>query len=187
VHNTAHLPGYVMDEYLEESTKESLSNFPWNQLEMGFLATVWGKRKYMPCSKKEATMQVFDGRNMKKGEKSFDSTCQLCNMGEESQAYLMLRCKHPVMKFWRDDYFQRCHLAKNECLKERPKAFMGSLWKWIVAPLELEEGVESGKNSQIVAVMLGRPIKEDLKNQQYDREINSGERAAMLFLNKQTW
>jgi hypothetical protein len=102
VHNTAQLTGYVMGEYLEERTKELLSNFSWNKLKMGFLATVWGKRKYIPCSKKEATMQVFhknaNGRNMKKREKSFDSTFQLCNTGEESQAHLMLRCKHPVMK-----------------------------------------------------------------------------------------
>jgi hypothetical protein len=66
----------------------------------------------MPCFKKEATMQIFDkqanGRNMKKGESllTFDSTCQLCNMmGEESQAHLMLRCKHlgchaRMNKFW---------------------------------------------------------------------------------------
>jgi hypothetical protein len=47
--------------------------------------------------------------------------------------------------------------------------------------------VESGEDSRRVAVMLGRPIKVDLKNQQYDREINSGERAAMLSLNKRTW
>jgi hypothetical protein len=69
---------------------------------MAFLATVWGKRKYMPCSKKDATMQVFDkktnSRNIKKVGKSFESTCQLSNMGKESQAHLMLRCRHPVLE-----------------------------------------------------------------------------------------
>jgi hypothetical protein len=51
----------------------------------------------------------------------------------------------------------------------------------------MEEGVESGEDSRRVAIMLGRRIKEDLRNQQYDREINSGERAARLSLNKRTW
>jgi hypothetical protein len=49
---------------------------------------------------------------------------------------------------------------------------MGSLYKWIAAPLELEEGVKSGEDSRRVAVMLERSIKEDLRDKQYEREIN---------------
>jgi hypothetical protein len=55
---------------------------------------------------------------------------------------------------------------------------MGSLWKWIAAPLEMEEGVKSDEDSRRVVVMLGRPIKEDLRDKQknkHDREINPGE------------
>jgi hypothetical protein len=52
---------------------------------MGFLATVWGKPKYMPSSKKKEARSNYmyaslrqknkkaNGRNMKKAKKSFDS------------------------------------------------------------------------------------------------------------------
>jgi hypothetical protein len=79
--NTANMMDYVIREYLDNRAATSVSWYPWNRVEMGFLATVWGKRKYTPCSKKEAQQHIYDkkahGRNIKKGDQSFD-LCARC-------------------------------------------------------------------------------------------------------------
>jgi hypothetical protein len=79
--NTANMMDYVIKEYLANRAATSVSGYPWNLAQMGFLATVWGRRKYMPCSKKEAQQHIYDkkahGRNISKGDKSFDPVCPL--------------------------------------------------------------------------------------------------------------
>jgi hypothetical protein len=51
-----------MSEYLAvaERTKISKSGYQWDKSELGFLASVWDKKKYMPsCSKrKEAQKHI---------------------------------------------------------------------------------------------------------------------------------
>jgi hypothetical protein len=63
---------------------------------------VWGEKKYMPCSKKEAQQHIFDkkahGGNIKKGNKDFDVLCPLCAGNDKMQAHL-LRCDHPMMVY----------------------------------------------------------------------------------------
>jgi hypothetical protein len=107
VHNSANLTEHVMSEYLAERTKISKSSYQWDKSEMGFLASVWGKKKYMPCSKKKAQQHILDkkshGRNLKKGDEAFETLCPLCAQNDETQAHLLLRCEHPIMVYWRRD------------------------------------------------------------------------------------
>jgi hypothetical protein len=55
VHNSANLTEHVMSEHLAELTKISKSNYQWENSKIKFLASVWGKKKYMPCSKQKAS------------------------------------------------------------------------------------------------------------------------------------
>jgi hypothetical protein len=92
--NTANMMDYVIKEYLATRAATSVSGYPWNLVEMGFLATVWGRRKHMPCSKKEVQQHIYDkkahGRNISKGDKTFDPVCPLCSCNDETQAHLLL-------------------------------------------------------------------------------------------------
>jgi hypothetical protein len=110
VHNSANLTEHVMSKYLAERTKISKSNYQWDKSEMELLASVWGKKKYMPCSKQEAQRHLLDkkphGRNLKKGDEAFETLCLLCARNDETQAHLLLRCEHPIMIYWRRDYFK---------------------------------------------------------------------------------
>jgi hypothetical protein len=55
VHNSGHLQGHVMREYLTARTKISVSKYPWDRSLMGFLAYTWGKKKRLRYSKQENT------------------------------------------------------------------------------------------------------------------------------------
>jgi hypothetical protein len=95
---------YVIKEYLATRAATSVSGSSlWNLAQMGFLATVWGRRKHMPCSKKEAQQHIYDkkahGRNISKGDKTFDPVCPLCSCNYETQAHLLFRYKHPIMEY----------------------------------------------------------------------------------------
>jgi hypothetical protein len=112
VHDSSHLQGHVMREYLEERTKISTSKYPWDRSEMGFLASTWGKKKAMRYSKQETQQHIYDKkahrRNIKKGDPKFDDICPLCLHNDETQAHILLRCCHPAIKFWREEYFAKC-------------------------------------------------------------------------------
>jgi hypothetical protein len=64
VHNSSHLQGHVMREYLAERTKISVSKYPWEMSEMGFLAYTWGKKKRLRYSKQETQQHIFTRRRM---------------------------------------------------------------------------------------------------------------------------
>jgi hypothetical protein len=118
VHNSIHLQGHVMREYLEERTRISTSKYPWDKSEMGFLAYTWGKKKSMRYSKQETQQHIYDkkvhGRNIKKGDPKFDAICPLCLHNGETQAHSILRCYHSAMKYWREEYFAKCTTASKE-------------------------------------------------------------------------
>jgi hypothetical protein len=77
-----------MQEYLAERTRISISKYPWDRSEMGFLATQWGKKKAMKFTKLVAQQHIFDkkahGRNMKKGDATYEAKYPLCNHNDES-------------------------------------------------------------------------------------------------------
>jgi hypothetical protein len=83
-----------MSEYLAERTKISKSNYQWDKSKMGFLASVWGKKKCMPCSKQKAQQHILDkkphGRNLKKCDEAFEILCPLCARNDETQVHLLL-------------------------------------------------------------------------------------------------
>jgi hypothetical protein len=129
--NTANMMDYVIKEYLVTRADTSVSGFPWDLVQMGFLATVLGRRKHMPCSKKEAQQHIYDkkahGRNISKGDKAFDPRCPLCSCNDETQAHLLLRCKHPIMEYWRKDYFRCCEEIIENNPDKTPRNYLGEL------------------------------------------------------------
>ena len=193
VQNSRQLTGHIISEYLIKRTEESKkhSNYPWHRSEMGFLATKWGKKKAMPCSKREAQQHIFDkkahGRNIKKGKPSFDSLCPLCQRNDEDQAHLLLRCEHPVMTYWRKDYFETCRTEINKSTEARPKAFMHELWNWIGKSLDEGDPDIINQDSRRVALMMGRPLKEDVTLPEFANTISSGEQKAIQALILITW
>jgi hypothetical protein len=157
VNNSSHLQGHVMREYLEERTKISTSKYPWDRSEMCFLAYTWGKKKAMRYSKQETQRHIYDkkahGRNIK------NAICPLCLHNDETQAHILLRCFHPAMKFWREEYFAKCTTAIKEQKDPVLEEYLGGLWEWIAQPLDDDDQSVIDMDSRRVALMMGRPIR----------------------------
>jgi hypothetical protein len=64
VHNSSHLQGHVMREYLAERTKILVSKYPWDMSEMGFLAFTWSKTKRLRYSKRKPSSTSSTRRRM---------------------------------------------------------------------------------------------------------------------------
>jgi hypothetical protein len=111
VHNSGHLQGHVMREYLAARTEISVSKYPWKRSQMGFLAFTWGKKKRLRYSKQETQQHIFDkkahGRNIKKGDPKYEAICPLCLHNDKTQTHNLLRCCHPAIEYWREEYFER--------------------------------------------------------------------------------
>jgi hypothetical protein len=167
VHNSSHLQGHVMREYLAERTKISVSEYPWDRSEMGFLSYTWGKKKRLRYSKQETQQHIFDkkahGRNIKKGDPKFEAICGLCLNNDETKAHILLRCCHPVMKYWRKEYFEKCKTIIKEQKDPAFEKYLGGLWEWIATPLDKDGQTIINMDSRRVALMMGRPIREDLE------------------------
>jgi hypothetical protein len=167
VHNSSHLQGHVMREYLAARTEISVSKYPWDMSEMGFLAFTWSKKKRLRYSKQETQQHIFDkkahGWNIKKGDPKFKAICPLCIHNDETQAHILLRCCHPAMKYWREEYFARCSKITKGTKDPVIEAYLGGLWGWIAKPLDKDDPTIIDMDSRRVAMMMGRPIREDLE------------------------
>jgi hypothetical protein len=119
VHNSGHLRGHVMREYLATRTEISVSKYPWDRSEMGFLAFTWSKKKRLRYSKQETQQHIFDkkahGWNIKKGDPKFEAICPLCLHNDETQAHILLRCCHP----------QPCSTGERNTLRGVQKSLRG--------------------------------------------------------------
>jgi hypothetical protein len=106
---------------------------------MGFLAYTWGKKKRMRYRKQETQQHIYDkkahGRN-RKGDPKFDAICPLCLHNDETQAHILLRCYHPAIKLWREEYFAKCITAIKEQKDPVLEEYLGGLWEWISQPLD---------------------------------------------------
>jgi hypothetical protein len=129
---------------------------------MGFLATQWDKEKAMKCTKLAAQQHIFDkkanGRNIKKGDTTYEAKCPLCNHNDENQAHIMLRCDHPAMKYWRNEYFKKCNTEIQALSGKGPKEILEGLWTWIAQPHKEEGDTNANMDSRQIAIMMGRPI-----------------------------
>jgi hypothetical protein len=133
---------------------------------MGFLATQWGRKKAMKLSKQAAQQHIFDkkahGRNMRKGDAKYEAKCSLCNHNDENQAHIMLRCDHPAMKYWRDEYFRKCNIEIQVISNKGTKDYLEGMWTWIAQPQVEGEDTSDNMDSRRIALMMARPIQEDL-------------------------
>jgi hypothetical protein len=183
VHNSANLTEHVMSEYLAERTKISKSNYRWDESKLGFLASVWGKKKCMPCSKQKAQQHILDkkphGRNLKKGDKAFETLCPLSARKYETQAHLLLRCEHPIMVYWRKNYFRKCSDIIGKGKDAGPRAFLGKLWKWVGQPIEMGDDSIVSMDNRRVGLMMGIPHKEDLVRAQTNIMVKDAEQKSM--------
>jgi hypothetical protein len=182
---------HVMEEYLAERTKISESNYRWDLSVLWFLESVWGKRNWMPCSKLEALQHVCDkklhGRNIRKGDPIFDALCPLCSRNEETQAHLFLRCEHPIMIYWREDYFKKCSEAIGKRKDSSPKAYLSSLWKWVGGKVEEGDDSTISLDSRRVALMMGIPQKDDIERGDANRMLSVGEQEYMHATMVELW
>jgi hypothetical protein len=107
--------------------------------------------------------------------------CPLCSCNDETQAHLLSRCKHPIMEYWRKDYFRCCKEIIGNNPDKSPKDYLGDLWKWVGQPLVSEVDPEINKDSRRVGLMMGIPIKTDLEEQGQDtnHRMNAGEQKSM--------
>jgi hypothetical protein len=103
------------------------------------------------------------GRNIKKGDPKYEAICPLCLHNNETQAHILLRCCHPAMKYWREEYFAKCTKAIKEQKDPVLEKYLGGLWEWIATPLDEEDQKIIDMDSRRVALMMGRPIREDLE------------------------
>jgi hypothetical protein len=103
----------------------------------------------------------------------------LCN--DETQAYLLLRCQHPIMQYWRKDYFRCCKEIIGKNPDAAPRAYLWELWDWVGQLLVLDDDPEINKDSRRVGLMMGIPIKEDLEEQGKgtSHRMNAGEQKSM--------
>jgi hypothetical protein len=67
------------------------------------------------------------------------------------------------MKYWREEYFARCSKVIKEKKDPVIGKYLGGLWEWIATPLDKEDPTIINMDSQRVALMMGRPIREDLE------------------------
>ena len=91
------------------------------------------------------------------------------------------------MAAWRKDYFDRCHLAMTKCGAAGPRVYLENLWNWIEEESSGMEEEQAMEDSRRVAVMMGRPIKEDLINKKHNRALNKGEGQAMQSIMQVLW
>jgi hypothetical protein len=99
----------------------------------------------------------------RRGDPKFEAICPLCLHNDETQAHILLRCCHPAMKYWRDEYFARCSRITKGTKDPVIEAYLGGLWGWIAKPLDKEDPTIIVMDSRRVALMMGRPIREDLE------------------------
>jgi hypothetical protein len=144
---------------------------------MGFLAFTWSKKKRLRYSKQETQQHIFDkkahGWNIKKGDPKFDALCPLCLHNDETQAHILLRCCHPAMQYWREEYFARCKNLIQGTKDPVIAAYLGGLWGWIATPLDDEDPTIINMDSRRVTLMLGRPIREDLERPGSDNHLKA--------------
>jgi chemotaxis protein histidine kinase CheA len=137
------------------------------EVQMGFLAFTWGKKKRLRYSKQETQQHIFNKkahvRNIKKGDPKYEAICPLCLHNDENQAHILLRCCYPAMEYWREEYFERCKATIKEQKDPILEKYLGGLWEWIATPLDEDDQTIIDMDSRRVAVMMGRPIKEDLE------------------------
>jgi hypothetical protein len=107
--------------------------------------------------------------------------CPLCSCNDETQAHLLLRCKHPIMEYWRKDLFRCCKEIIGKKPDEAPREYLGKLWKWVGQPLVSEVDPEINKDSRRVGLMMGIPIKSDLEEQgqETNHRMNAGEQKSV--------
>jgi hypothetical protein len=103
------------------------------------------------------------GRNIKKGDPKYEAICPLCLNNDETQAHILLRCCHPAMEYWRKEYFEKCKSTIKEQKDPVLEEYLGGLWEWIATPLDEDDQTIIDMDSRRVAVMMGRPIREDLR------------------------
>jgi hypothetical protein len=153
---------------------------------MGFLASVWGKKKYMLCSKQEAQQHILDkkshGRNLKNGDEAFETLFPLCARNDETQAHLLLRCKHPIMVYRRRDYFKKCSDVIGKGKDAGPRAFLGELWKWAGQQIKMGDDSIVSMDNRRVGLMMGIPHKEDLERAQTNIMVNDAEQKSCTLL-----
>jgi hypothetical protein len=192
VHNSSHLIGYVINEYLENCTTISTNGYQWNKPELEFLVTVYRKKKYTPCSKKEAQQHILDkkvhGRNIKKGNEEFNTLCLLCASNDETQTHLLLSCNHLKMVYWRKDYFQSCKEIIASGNDVVPREYLSKLWEWLEQPEdELDDTIINSDNRR-VGIMMGIPQKEDLDSSSVEGlVVKAGEQKSMQKLMTKLW
>jgi hypothetical protein len=67
------------------------------------------------------------------------------------------------MEYWREEYFERCKATIKEQKDPILEEYLGGLWEWIATPLDEDDQTIIDMDSRRVAVMMGRPIREDLE------------------------
>jgi hypothetical protein len=67
------------------------------------------------------------------------------------------------MKYWREEYFARCSKVNKEKKDPVIEEYLGGLWGWIATPLDKDDPTIIDMDSRRVALMMGRPIREDLE------------------------
>jgi hypothetical protein len=79
------------------------------------------------------------------------------------------------MKFWREKYFAKCTTAIKEQKDPVLEAYLGGLWEWIAQPLDDNDQSVIDMDNRRVAVMMGRPIREDLERLGLQAHLTAGQ------------
>jgi hypothetical protein len=67
------------------------------------------------------------------------------------------------MKYWREEYFEKCTTAIKEQKDPVLEKYLGGLWEWIATSLHKDDQTIIDMDSRRVTLMMGRPIRKDLK------------------------
>jgi hypothetical protein len=67
------------------------------------------------------------------------------------------------MKYCRKEYFEKYKTIIKEQKDPALEKYLGGLWEWIATPLDEDDQTIIDMDSRRVALMMGRPIREDLE------------------------
>ena len=126
----------------EEYAKKG-SQYKWTESVVGLLAH-WRKKTKVLNKRWKRRAEILNtwdkygnGRNLQKVLKlEVAPVCPLCELTEDTQAHLMLRCSHPITAVAREGFRNSVFKRLAKVAPGPGRVYMHSQWKWVFDPPE---------------------------------------------------
>ena len=170
-------------KYLEEREKYASkgSGYKWTDTVVGLLAHWRKKTKTLRgrWKRRAEVLNTWDktlnGRNLQKSLKlDVAPRCPLCELAEDSQPHLMLRCTHPVIAEARKGFKK---IVYERLAKETPgpgKTYLETKWSWVLDPTDGDYTLP--EEMARMGFLTGRPLRNTLWRDTDDHLLSKRER-----------